>query len=118
RRNVKLAECPSYGQSIFEYAPRSNGATDYLALADEVLALLDGRSEPEKQMAFSKNDASAAQTAQESSTGQSVSMPVVPAAPSAPPKRIAPSPAGGESLVVVQATSVVEAAAVVGSSIE
>lgn len=49
RRNVKLAECPSYGQSIFEYAPRSNGALDYLALADEVLALLhpiaeDGQS--------------------------------------------------------------------------
>lgn len=40
RRNVKLAECPSYGQSIFEYAPRSNGATDYLALADELLAFL------------------------------------------------------------------------------
>ncbi|HKQ47020.1 MAG TPA: AAA family ATPase [Phycisphaerae bacterium] len=42
RRNVKLAECPSYGQSIFEYAPRSNGAIDYLALADEILALLGG----------------------------------------------------------------------------
>ncbi len=46
RRNVKLAECPSYGQSIFEYAPRSNGATDYLALADEVLAVLEGRGKP------------------------------------------------------------------------
>ncbi|MCB9851764.1 MAG: AAA family ATPase [Phycisphaerales bacterium] len=46
RRNVKLAECPSYGQSIFEYAPRSNGATDYLALADEVLAVLSGRALP------------------------------------------------------------------------
>jgi chromosome partitioning protein len=43
RRNVKLAESPSYGQSIFEYAPRSNGALDYLALADELLALLAGR---------------------------------------------------------------------------
>jgi chromosome partitioning protein len=43
RRNVKLAESPSYGQSIFEYAPRSNGALDYLALADEMLALLAGR---------------------------------------------------------------------------
>jgi chromosome partitioning protein len=40
RRNVKLAECPSYGQSIFEYAPRSHGATDYLALADELCALI------------------------------------------------------------------------------
>lgn len=46
RRNVKLAECPSYGQSIFEYAPRSNGAQDYLALADEVLAVLEGRALP------------------------------------------------------------------------
>ncbi len=43
RRNVKLAECPSYGQSIFEYAPRCNGATDYLALADELLAYCEGR---------------------------------------------------------------------------
>ena len=42
RRNVKLAECPSYGQSIFDYAPRSNGAVDYLALADEVLVELYG----------------------------------------------------------------------------
>lgn len=41
RRNVKLAECPSYGQSIFEYAPRSHGAVDYLALADELLAALE-----------------------------------------------------------------------------
>jgi chromosome partitioning protein len=40
RRNVKLAECPSYGQSIFEYEPRSHGAIDYLALADELLAML------------------------------------------------------------------------------
>ncbi len=42
RRNVKLAECPSYGQSIFEYEPRSHGAADYLALADELLAMLAG----------------------------------------------------------------------------
>jgi chromosome partitioning protein len=43
RRNVKLAECPSYGKSIFEYAARSNGAIDYLALADEVLLLMEDR---------------------------------------------------------------------------
>lgn len=40
RRNVKLAECPSYGKSIFEYAPKSHGAEDYLALAAEVAGLL------------------------------------------------------------------------------
>jgi chromosome partitioning protein len=38
RRNIKLAECPSFGQSIFEYAPACHGAQDYAALAEEVLA--------------------------------------------------------------------------------
>jgi chromosome partitioning protein len=37
RRNIKLAECPSFGQSIFDYAPGCNGAEDYAALAREVL---------------------------------------------------------------------------------
>lgn len=37
RRNIKLAEAPSFGQSIFEYAPSCHGAQDYLALAMEVL---------------------------------------------------------------------------------
>src|SRR5918911_896093 len=37
RRNIKLAECPSYGQSIFAYAPHCHGAEDYAALAREVL---------------------------------------------------------------------------------
>jgi len=38
RRNIRLAEAPSFGQSIFRYAPASNGAADYQALAEEVLA--------------------------------------------------------------------------------
>lgn len=37
RRNIKLAECPSFGKSVFAYAPRSSGAADYAALAAEVL---------------------------------------------------------------------------------
>lgn len=37
RNNVSLAEAPSYGQSIFEYMPSSNGAKDYLNLSKEVL---------------------------------------------------------------------------------
>jgi chromosome partitioning protein len=37
RRNIKLAECPSFGQSIFQYAPTCHGAHDYLNLAREVL---------------------------------------------------------------------------------
>jgi chromosome partitioning protein len=38
RRNIKLAECPSFGQSILAYAPGCHGAEDYQALAAEVLA--------------------------------------------------------------------------------
>jgi len=45
RRNVKLAEAPSYGQSIFGYAPRCNGAEDYLALGDELMAHLAAMSD-------------------------------------------------------------------------
>jgi chromosome partitioning protein len=37
RRNIKLAECPSFGQSIFDYAPSCHGAEDYGALAQEVM---------------------------------------------------------------------------------
>lgn len=37
RRNIRLAEAPSFGQSIFQYAPTSNGAEDYRALADELV---------------------------------------------------------------------------------
>ncbi len=37
RRNIRLAEAPSFGQSIFQYAPASNGAEDYRRLADELL---------------------------------------------------------------------------------
>tara|TARA_Y100000746_G_scaffold131483_1_gene112552 strand:+ start:1005 stop:1895 length:891 start_codon:yes stop_codon:yes gene_type:complete len=36
RRNIRLAEAPSFGQSIFEYANDSNGASDYHNLASEV----------------------------------------------------------------------------------
>lgn len=39
RDNVALAECPIHGQTIFEYNPKSNGANDYMSLAEEVLKL-------------------------------------------------------------------------------
>jgi len=39
RRNVKLAECPSFGQTVFTYAPNCHGAEDYQRLADELLTL-------------------------------------------------------------------------------
>ncbi len=39
RRNIRLAEAPSYGQSIFDYDAKSNGAEDYRSLAAEVLQM-------------------------------------------------------------------------------
>jgi hypothetical protein len=41
RRNIKLAESPSFGQTIIAYEPQSNGAFDYRALAKEVAAMSD-----------------------------------------------------------------------------
>ena len=37
RRNIKLAESPSFGSTIYGYAPNCPGAADYLALADCVI---------------------------------------------------------------------------------
>lgn len=44
RTDVKLVEAPSFGKSVFEYAPESNGATDYLSLAREVVAKEEQRN--------------------------------------------------------------------------
>ncbi len=46
RRNIKLAECPSFGQTILAYGPTSNGAADYRALAKEVMALSTPSAKP------------------------------------------------------------------------
>ena len=37
RRNIKLAESPSFGQTIFDYAPTCPGACDYRELAQSIL---------------------------------------------------------------------------------
>jgi len=39
RRNIKLAESPSFGQNILQYDSLSHGASDYRALAREVLEM-------------------------------------------------------------------------------
>lgn len=36
RRNIKLAEAPSYGKTIFEYEQECNGAQDYQQVADYI----------------------------------------------------------------------------------
>jgi chromosome partitioning protein len=51
RRNIRLAEAPSFGQAIFEYAADSNGAEDYAALAAEVDRLVEAGREPARCVA-------------------------------------------------------------------
>lgn len=46
RRNIKLAEAPSYGRTIFEYDPTCNGAVDYKNVARFFVGL---QPEPEVQ---------------------------------------------------------------------
>lgn len=37
RENIAIAEAPSFGQTIFEYAPKSHGAEDFLSLCEEIV---------------------------------------------------------------------------------
>jgi len=43
RYNVRLSEAPGYGQTIYEYAPRSPGAEDYWNLTERIMQ--DGRTQ-------------------------------------------------------------------------
>jgi chromosome partitioning protein len=36
-KSVRLEESPAYKESIFTFAPKSKGATEYFKLSDEVL---------------------------------------------------------------------------------
>ncbi len=45
RRNIKLAECPSFGQTIFDYAPWAPGALDYQKLGEALVREWDTMNE-------------------------------------------------------------------------
>lgn len=40
RKNVTIAEAPLESSNIIEYAPKSNGAADYLSFTEELLTIL------------------------------------------------------------------------------
>ncbi|MBI9018965.1 MAG: ParA family protein [Phycisphaerae bacterium] len=71
RCNVKLAESPSYGQTIIEYEKNCNGAFDYNALADEIMMMV-GEMPPKTELP--------SEIAPEKSAEQPVDSPVVEAA--------------------------------------
>jgi hypothetical protein len=86
RRNIKLAESPSFGQHIIQYDPGSNGANDYRALARELLGL----PEPEPVKPTAVPAAAPAGT----TTGPADASAPKPAKPAARPRKPrAPKPA-------------------------
>lgn len=50
RRNVKVAEAPSHGKTVLEYAPNSAGAKDYRKLASEILGSGEGSEAKEEKV--------------------------------------------------------------------
>jgi len=44
RRNIKLAEAPSYGKTIFEYEPNCHGAEDYRKVAELIAGQIHSES--------------------------------------------------------------------------
>ena len=40
RKNVTIAEAPLESSNIIEYAPKSNGAADYLSFTEELLSIV------------------------------------------------------------------------------
>jgi len=78
--NVKLAEAPSFGQTILQYAPESAGARDYRGLAKEVL-LMEAASEPELELQpqpKAQQSASPALEKPQQSSSQSEELPELP----------------------------------------
>jgi chromosome partitioning protein len=86
RRNIKLAESPSFGQHILKYDPTSNGAADYRALAKEVLAMSEPL--PAQPRAEARAPGAAAQV-----SAAPVPMPAAVTATPAPAPVPAPRPA-------------------------
>jgi chromosome partitioning protein len=78
RRNIKLAEAPSYGQTIFEYERNCHGAEDYMKVAESIHAqyqpvpqldtqddIAEAAEEPEAQTAEQIQEEPAAESVQE-----------------------------------------------------
>lgn len=62
RRNIKLAEAPSYGKTIFEYEQNCHGAEDYKKVAEFIHTQAQPAPQPEIQSAAGENQHRQAQT--------------------------------------------------------
>jgi len=77
RANVRLAEAPSHGLSIFDYAPESNGAEDYLALGREIVGIeMIQKSQPAPEPMPTAEEVAAELVAPQTSSQAPVEAPV------------------------------------------
>ncbi len=53
RRNIKLAEAPSFGQTIFDYDSKCAGADDYRGVANSLLSMWNERAAQAQQSSVS-----------------------------------------------------------------
>ena len=91
RRNIKLAECPSFGQTIFEYAPGATSAEDYNALAWGLLGEWDAMLA--RRTAEAADPEAAAQPAPLTRRASPERAPRPPAAPEVVVPKAEPAPA-------------------------
>lgn len=101
RTNIRLAEAPSHGKHIFDYAPESTGALDYAQLAKE---LEEGRASVE-----------AASSEVAAVVGGAAAVPGVAPSPAAPTRPTA-APLRGIAKAIAEATAAVSAGRPVGTS--
>jgi len=71
RRNIKLAECPSFGQTIFQYAPQAPGALDYGQLGASLIAEWDRALATTKTAELSEAEINVLRGSAEPSTAKS-----------------------------------------------
>ena len=94
--NVKLAESPSFGKTIFEYAPDSIGARDFASLAHEVMMqeVLQKAVEPEVPRRATRP--SLAAVVQRVAASMEPVRPVMPTSPTPTPAAVTPAPAAAK----------------------
>ncbi len=56
RRNIKLAEAPSYGKTIFEYEPNCHGSQDYKSAAEYIHTQVKAEHQEKAEPAFVSDD--------------------------------------------------------------
>jgi hypothetical protein len=99
RSNVKLAEAPSFGRTIFEHAPDSNGARDYAAFAAEFLGMIGEPVPAVAEVAAAPPAANGSPAADERAEAPADELPAViePPLPPLVPERRADTASGAET---------------------